>query len=480
MRPAFLNCSPSSCAFAAFLAAQTLVGQVPVSSPVPPDPEIRKILVDRIDTYRQSVGIVVGVIEPQGRRIVTHGRLDQGDPRALDGDTVFEIGSVTKVFTSLVLADMVQHGEVALTDPAAKYLPSDVKVPERGGRQITLQDLATHTSGLPTLPSNFAPKDPANWEARYPVEKLYRFLSTYQLKHDIGSHYEYSNLGASLLGIALARRAGMDYEALVQSRITGPLAMANTRVAITPEMKTRLAAGHAYALNPAPSFKEGIFVGGGGLRSTANDLLAFLAASLGYTQTALAPAMTAMLNVHRPIPPAGLRAVSGNQEIHLGWRSGRISGEHLVWKEGSTIGYWSFIGFDPKARVGVVVLSNDGSSPVEDIGIHLLNPKESLLGASALRPPKERVEVTVDPKVLDGYVGRYKSSVEAATVTREGGHLIFDPDFGQRLEFYSENSQVFFYKLADWQLTFKTDSQGRAIEMILHGGGSNQRWKRIE
>src|SRR5215471_12173303 len=102
MRPALLNCAFPSCAFAPLFAAQALVGQVPVSSPVSPDPEIRKILVDRIDTYRQSVGIVVGVIEPQGRRIVTHGRLDQGDPRALDGDTVFEIGSVTKVFTSLV------------------------------------------------------------------------------------------------------------------------------------------------------------------------------------------------------------------------------------------------------------------------------------------------------------------------------------------------------------------------------------------
>ncbi len=104
---------------------------------------------------------------------------------------------------------MVQRGEVALTDPVAKYLPPEVKMPERGGKQITLEDLATHTSGLPRMPTNFTPKDPANPYADYSVEQMYQFLSAYQLTRDIGSQYEYSNLGGGLLGHALARRAGM-------------------------------------------------------------------------------------------------------------------------------------------------------------------------------------------------------------------------------------------------------------------------------
>src|SRR5215470_2283012 len=195
------------------------------ASPVPSDDEIRKILVDRIDVRHQSVGIVVGVISPEGRRIVAYGQLEKGDPRPLNGDTLFEIGSTTKVFTSLLLADMVQRGEVKLDDPVSKYLPPDVKVPERNGRAITLVDLATHTSGLPRMPSNFAPKDPGNPYADYTLDQLYRFLSSYQLTRDIGSQYAYSNMGAALLGNALARGAGTDYEALVRSRICDPLGM---------------------------------------------------------------------------------------------------------------------------------------------------------------------------------------------------------------------------------------------------------------
>src|SRR5262252_9343671 len=116
--------------------------------------EIREILVRRVDQQKQAVGIVVGIIEPNGRRIVAYGNLASGDPRTLDGDTIFEIGSISKVFTSLVLADMVNRKEVALDDPAAKYLPEHVKLPERSGKSITLLDLATHSSGLPPLPSN--------------------------------------------------------------------------------------------------------------------------------------------------------------------------------------------------------------------------------------------------------------------------------------------------------------------------------------
>src|ERR1700683_5398559 len=240
------------------------------------DTEIRKILVDRIDVQHQSVGIVVGVLGPEGRRIIAYGHLEKGDARPLDGDTIFEIGSATKVFTSLLLADMVQRGQVSLDDPVAKYLPPGAKMPERNGRSITLVDLATHTSGLPRMPTNFSPKDPTNPYADYSAELLYQFLSTYQLTRDIGSQYEYSNLGGGLLGHVLARRAGVDYETLVRSRICEPLGMKSTAITLSADMKARFAIGHDQSLDPVAYWDLPTLAGAGALRSTENDLLTFL------------------------------------------------------------------------------------------------------------------------------------------------------------------------------------------------------------
>jgi CubicO group peptidase (beta-lactamase class C family) len=120
---------------------------------LPTDAAIKDNLALRIDRQRDGVGIVVGLIDRDGRRVVAHGRCKRGGRRLVDGDTLFEIGSNGKVFTSLLLSDMVRRGEAALDDPVAKYLPGRVTVPERGGRQITLADLATHTSGLPRMPT---------------------------------------------------------------------------------------------------------------------------------------------------------------------------------------------------------------------------------------------------------------------------------------------------------------------------------------
>src|SRR5208282_2202122 len=134
-------------AMSVLASAAVAAAQPAPQTAMPSDSEIRQILVDRIDVQQQSVGIVVGVIGPDGRRVIAYGHLEKGDPRPLNGDTIFELGSATKAFTSLLLADMVQRGEVALDDPVTKYLPPGVKMPERNGRSITLVDLATHTSG---------------------------------------------------------------------------------------------------------------------------------------------------------------------------------------------------------------------------------------------------------------------------------------------------------------------------------------------
>src|SRR5262245_14302861 len=434
------------------------------------DADIRKILVDRIDVQHQSVGIVVGVVSPEGRRVIAYGHLEKGDSRPLNGDTVFEIGSTTKVFTSLLLADMVQRGQAALDDPVAKYLPPTVKVPERNGRAITLVDLATHTSGLPRMPSNFAAKDPGNPYADYTVEQFYEFLSGYQLTRDIGSQYAYSNFGAALLGNALARKAGTDYEALVRSRICDPLGMKDTRITLTPEMKSRLAVGHDAAMKPVENWDLPTFAGAGALRSTANDMLTFLAANLGLSKSSLAPAMAAMLKVRRPTGQPTL-------EIALGWHIFTDNGKEISWHYDGTGGYRAWMGFDPKTRVGVVALSNaETTVGVDDIGHHLLDPAFPLA-----EPPKEHKEVKVDPKILDAYVGKYQLAPNfALTITREGDHLFAQATGQSKFEIFPESERDFFFKVVDAQITFVTGSDGRAIELVLHQGGRDQHAKRVE
>lgn len=445
-------------------------GQSAPKPAVPSDADVRQILVDRIDLQHQSVGIVVGVIGPEGRRVIAYGHLEKGDSRPLNGDTVFEIGSETKVFTSLLLADMVQRGEVALGDPVAKYLPPGAKMPERNGRSITLVDLATHTSGLPRLPTNMSPKDPANPYADYSVEQLYQFLSRYQLTRDIGSQYEYSNLGGGLLGHVLALRAGMSYETLVESRICTPLDMNSTRITLTPEMKARIAAGHNAALDTVENWDLPTLAGAGALRSTANDMLTFIAANLGYTKSPLATAMAAMRKERRPTGQPGL-------EMALGWHIFTTGGTEIIWHNGGTGGYRSFMGFDPKARVGVVLLSNaETSAGVDDIGRHLLDPSVPLL-----TPPKEHKQVTADPKLFDGYVGRYQLAPNfIMTITRDGDHL-FEQATGQpKFEIFPEGDRDYFLKVVDAQITFVNDSHGHATELILHQNGRDAHGNWIE
>lgn len=344
----------------------------PEAPPLASNAEIQRILVERVGSEHASYGIVVGVVEPTGRRVVSHGSFSRGDSRALGGDTVFEIGSITKVFTSLLLADAALRGEVSLTDPVAKFLPGSVTLPMRHGQAITLQHLATHTSGLPRLPGNIAPKDPQNPYADYSLDQLYEFLSNVELRRDIGAVAEYSNLGAGLLGHALELRTGMAYEDLVRTRITEPLGMHSTAVTLSPELRARLAPGHTAALEVAPSWDLPTLAGAGALRSTANDLLTFLEAALGLTETPLSRAFAATLQLQRP-------SGEGGPELLLGWQLYRSHGKEIIWHNGGTGGYRAVIGFDPKARQGVVVWSNVSTPQgTDDLGLHLLDPRAPL------------------------------------------------------------------------------------------------------
>ena len=434
------------------------------------DDEIRAILRERIDVAKKSVGIVAGLVDDRGIRIISYGKENKTSDQTVNGDSVFEIGSVTKVFTAILLADMVERGEVSLNDPISKYLPKSVKTPTRNGKEITLLDLSTQTSGLPRLPGNFTPKDPQNPYADYSVAQLYEFLSTYTLTRDIGSKYEYSNLGVGLLGHILTLRAGKDYETLVRMRICQPLKMDSTRIKLTPEMQARLAGGHNPALLPVPNWDLPTLAGAGALRSTVNDMLKFVAANLGLQKS---PLLAAMQMTHQSRHDTGVPDL----EIGLNWHLLKKFGTVMVWHNGGTGGYHSFVGFDPKARKGVVVLSNS-SNDIDDIGRHLLESEYPLAKVEA---PKEHKAIRLEARVLDAYVGEYQVVPGfGLTVSREGDQLFVQATGQGKFELFAETETDFFLKVVDAQITFVKDDKGQVTSLVLHQNGVNQPAKKIK
>ena len=448
-------------------AAQAPAAPPPTPWVTPSDAEIKAMLVKRIDGEHSGVGIVVGVIDAHGRRIISYGASDPTDRRPVDGKTVFEIGSMTKVFTSLVLTQMVQAGEVKLDDPVSKYLPPGTKVPERGGKQITLEDISTQSSGLPRLPTNLAPKDGDNPYIDYGEAKLLQFLAGYSLPRDIGSKYEYSNLAVGLLGDALSHRAGSSYEAMVRRRITGPLGMTSTTITLTPALKARMAQGHDAALDPVPNWDFDALAGAGALRSDAEDMLTFLGAELGYVKTPLAAAMKAQWTTVRR--PTDLPYMS----VALGWHiiSPSNGRGDVVWHNGGTGGFRTYMGFDPKTRVGVVVLTNAATARGGD------DLARYILSGTTLHPPPPdptggRHAVALDPKTLDDYVGRYQFAPGAfLSISRDGARLVAQITSQPRVGISPESRTDFFYKLVDAQLHFDLPPSGPATAVTLHQAG---------
>jgi CubicO group peptidase (beta-lactamase class C family) len=340
-----------------------LLGSCSAPPPPPPlDPSLR----EKVDTgarelvaHPKSAGLAIGLLRDGVPHVLGYGRISDTDPAAPGGDTVFEIGSLTKTFTGILLDQAVRDGVVALEDPLAKHLPKDVRVPSRNGKDITLLHLATHRSGLPPLPSNFAPKDATNPYADFTVEDLYDCLDTLELARDPGAKYDYSNLGMGLLGHILALKAGRPYESLVVERICAPLGMTDTRVALDAGQKRRLAPGHDSAGNAAPNWDLPTLAGAGALRSTANDLLRYLAANLGDAYAAT--------HVERA-------RIGKGQGIGLAWHRMKLAdtGPVIVWHNGRTGGYRSWAGFVAETKTAVVVLSNC-TVDVDLLGVALLN-----------------------------------------------------------------------------------------------------------
>ena len=427
---------------------------------IPSDSTVRAVIKPRVDTGRYA-GIAVGFITRDGQQQVTAYGPNAG-VTPFDANTVFEIGSITKTFTTAILADMVAKKEVALDDPVAMHLPAGTRVPARDNKQITLLDLATQTSGLPRLPGNLVIKDVKNPYASYTTAMMYEFLASYSLPRAIGAQYEYSNLGMGLLGHALSVRAGKDYESLVTERVLVPLGMRDTRIALTSGMRARLAPGHDGGGQAQGLWDLPAIAGAGALRSTVSDMLKYVRANADSTSKPLGSALALTHAGRRPGPVPQV-------SIGLAWhRTTTPGGRTVVWHNGGTGGYRSFAGYDEATGLGVVVLTNSAVG-VDDIALHLLDP------AVPLAPiPQRRVAITVPSEILRRYPGEYiLAPTFSITISFENGALFAQATGQEKLPLYAESETKFFLRAADAQLTFTSDSTGTVTGLILHQNGQN-------
>ena len=431
----------------------------------PPGRDIAAILKDRVDIGRETMGLVAAYLEGDRHTVTAYGQSGSASNRPLDGDTVFEIGSISKVFTAILFSDMVLKGELAADDPAAKYLPASVKMPDFEGAPITLMDLATYTSGLPRMPSNFAPKDPANPYIDYAAERLYDYLSNYKLRYKPGLHYEYANLGFGLLGHILELRGGRSYEELIVSRICGPLGMDDTRITLSDSMQQRLARGHNTSLEPVANWDFLVLAGAGALRSTANDLAKFLRTCINPADGPVAAALKMTLSERR--------ARANKRDVSLGWFVSSRFGDEIIWKSGGTGGYASLIAYSTKSKRNFILLSNAANyDPNTTLALSIVN--------GAYPFPKLRREVPVDPAVLAAYTGRYEvSPTFVLTVRPDGGRLFIQATAQQEFQVFAESGTEFFYRVVDAQVTFAQPEGGVSPSLTLHQNGKDLPGKRL-
>ncbi len=321
---------------------------------------VKAVIRDNVNNGKHQ-SLFVGIVDENDVEYYYYGETAK-DENPIDENTIFEIGSVTKVFTTLILADMVEKGEVNLNDPIDKFLPEGVSTPSKNGRTITLFDLATHSSGLPRMPDNFPISD-MNEQFQYDREEMYDSLSKVELSREIGSEYEYSNFGVSLLGHILSLQAGQSYEELLQERVLDKFGLESTCVKQCDELRDRFAKPHLFGFPANELNLSDDMSGAGEIRSSGKDMLTFLSYAMGLKDSDLRNSFELTQKINRQI--------DGTLSIGLAWHMLQKEDRTIIWHNGATNGFTSFVGFDPESNQGVVVLTNSLNT-VDDIGVWLL------------------------------------------------------------------------------------------------------------
>lgn len=402
------------------------------------------------------LGVSIAYIYPDGRtQYINRGALTTARNKTVDNNTIFEIGSISKTFTALMMMKMAEEGAFSLDTPIETLLPDNVSVLSYEGKKITLKHLATHTAGLPSVPSNLKSSDPLNPYADYTVQQMYDFLNGYKLSEAPGSSHAYSNLEVGLLGHILEVQSGKSYEQLLNEYIADPLNMEDTYVIVPDSKEERFADPYNYGA-PVKHWDIPTLAGAGAIRSTAENMAVYMKAQLRLQESDLE---SAIKKTHQ------IRFDTGNgviDDIGLGWFYSTKE-DTIVWHNGGTGGFQSFAGFNKEKGTAVVVLSN-GKESVDDIGFHLLDTDHSL--------KKVQVTATVDSTSLDSYTGTYQHSNGVKYyVSREGDQLLVQITGQSVNPVFQKSENRFFYKVVDAEIEFTDQESGEFQKLTLYQAG---------
>ena len=414
---------------------------------------INDIIEYKLDA-KQAVGVSVATIENGEISYLTFGALDLEDEQIVTVDTLFEIGSITKTFTSLALANMVQEGKVKLYDPVQKYLPDTVKMPLSNGKEITLLSLANHSSGLPRLPSNMPFSDPEDPYADYSVELIYSFLNAYVLPRDIGEQVEYSNLGAGLLGHILSLIDNKSYEQVINDRVFKSFGMTKSFVEVPSSHLSQLSNGYGVDLKKAKHWRLPTLAGAGAIKSNIIDMAVYL-------QNNIEAENASIQLTHKQT----IGFDNQQEKVGLAWFTAEHQSGKYLWHNGGTGGFRSFMGFDPVNKKGIVILENttNGMDALGDAYMRgtLAQLKSNLLDVKLIDEAK-LVRLNGDYVLAPGFI---------MSVTNVSQKLFIQATGQAKLPLTAKSETVFVQNAVGAKITFELNDKGEPLALTLEQGG---------
>jgi serine-type D-Ala-D-Ala carboxypeptidase/endopeptidase len=401
---------------------------------------------------QQGVGLVAVQIERGTIAIVTQGQAREGTP--LRDDALLEIGSITKTFTALLLADAVVRRRLALDDPVENALPG-VALRDAAGAPIRWVDLATHRSGLPRLPGNFAPRDPTDPYADYDEARLLEFLRTFKPTVARDTRWEYSNLGFGLLGYALGRAAGSSYPEQLGERVLRPLGMSRTTLSLPGRNIAGLADGHDVEKRRVPHWHLDVLAGAGALVMPATDLARYAQAALSPDSTPLGDAFQLAQKRHAAGP-------SEINPIGLAWLRAPLNGRTVLTHDGGTGGFSSSLWLDPQRQRAAALVAN-AMVEVNDLALHLLDESVPPKDLSLMR----QAAVALSAEQLAPLAGVYAARPAfKLTLGVRDGQLWAQATGQGAFELFAKTPRRFFARITPLEIEFAEGSPPPSLTLF--------------